>query len=430
MTSRGFSKIKELLCETGEDYIGLTPLEIYNKILETNAPIYNVEGCVSDYIIESILKQFDYRNEFFSQDIDIFCRTILKMLRSIHLDDKMMLVVTSVLMYCNYTDIELQSVNNLINSICDLDTRDMQDIASDIALTAELFKNNIIGSKVLSVESSNTMMQVVSSASDFLGPGCANSPMTNGCCAHDCLKTPEELGVDVRLITDLNKQIVDGASINPKDLFRAIDEISVYTHALDFDRTVPTIHDIANVRFCWSFRWIFDFILNTPGEETARQILNVTITCLLETEKKFKNCGNDYLTLIEMALNALDYAVNGPSYYTRIRAKQLNYVGMSKYSPDVLNSQTLTLLALQSEVTRSLSEYGYFAPLDKGGYRTVEKFDIDVNQGNCRSGNGSTEDLEEFDHRTLEILDEDIKKLLGESLELSTMLENEMRSSD
>ena len=85
------------------------------------------------------------------------------MFRSIQLDDKMMLVVTSVLMYCNYTDIELQSVNNLINSICDLDTRDMQDIASDIALTAELFKNNIIGSKVLSVESSNTMMQVVSS---------------------------------------------------------------------------------------------------------------------------------------------------------------------------------------------------------------------------------------------------------------------------
>ena len=59
----------------------------------------------------------------------------------------------------------------------------------------------------------------------------------------------------------------------------------------------------------------------------------------------------------------------------------------------------------------------------------MEKFDIDVNQGNCRSGNGSTEDLEEFDHRTLEILDEDIKKLLGESLELSTMLEDEMRSS-
>lgn len=429
MTSESFSRLKSMLLTYEEDEDDTTissALSIYNKVLGMVKPVCNI-GNVSDDTIHDILIQFDYRNSTFQRDVDSFCLDMSKMLNSILGNDKMVVLVVSVLIYSKNTDIKLNKVNNLINDICSLEyCSSMYDDMISINLMADLFKNNIISSKALSVDSASQMMKVVSSASDLLGSSCVNSSSNRIWCANNCLKTPEELGIKTELIIKLNQQVMNGDPINPNDLLSSVRILTVDAGHIDFGEDVPTIYDIVNIRFCWSFRWIYNLILNTPSEETGRQVLSIVIGCLLDTDKSFKNEDSDILTLHEMVLNALDYAVNGKGYYTHIRAKNLKYKGGCKLSPEHLKLQTKKLLQSQRIILSSLNKYGYFETLNSSVCEGA-LFDTNVNQGNCRDGNGNTENLYESMSalQTIELDSDynDIKKLLGESFKLSTMLD-------
>lgn len=441
MTGESFSKLKDILTsyEIEEDPLDITALDIYNKVLGMIKPVCNV-GHVSDDVLHSILIRFDYKNQTFQQDVDSFCLDIKCILNSILLDDKLILVVVSILVYCKCTDIKLNEVNNLINSICSIEYKSSKDDVPDVCLMANLFKNNIIGSQTLSIDSASQMMKAVSSASDLLGSSCVNSPSNEICCANNCLKTPEELGVQTDLILRLNQLVMNGDSVNPKDLIDAIRTLSIDASVIELDRKKPTIYDIINIRFCWSFNWIYNWILYTPSEGTAKQMMNTVISCLLETDKSYLNEDNDFLVLEEMVLNTLDYLVNGKGYYTHIRAKNLNYKGGCRLSPENLNSQSERLLDLQRKILEALNKYGYFAPSGiTEGISLDTLLNTDVNQGNCRDGNGSTENLYESMSalQTIELDGEflepdrdigvchDVKKLLGESFKLSTALDRE-----
>lgn len=411
--------------EMGEDDTTTSSaLFIYNKVLGMVKPVCNI-GNVSDDIIHDILIRFDYRNSTFQQDVDSFCLDMGRMLNSVLLDDKMVVLIVSVLMYSKNTDIKLNNVNNLINDICSLeyDSFTHDDIVQ-VNLMADLFKNNIIGSQTLSIDSASQMMKVVSSVNDLLGSDCVNSSSNRIWCAYDCLKTPEELGIKTELIIKLNQQVMNGVSVNPQELLNSVHSLTVDANHINFGETKLTIYDIVNIRFCWSFRWIYNLILNSPSEETGRQVLRKVIGCLLDTDKSFKDEENDFLTLQEMVLNTLDYAVNGKSYYTHIRAKNLNYKGGCKMSPKHLNLKTNKLLQSQRMILETLNKIGYFEPLNSSVCESV-LFDANVNQGNCRDGNGNTGNLYESMSamQTIELDSnyDNIKKLLGESFKLSTM---------
>lgn len=413
-----------------DDITTSSALCIYNKVLGMVEPVCNI-GNVSDDVIRDILVRFDYRIPTFQHDVDSFCLDVRRMLTGILSDDKLVVLVVSVLLYSRNTDIKLNNVNNLINDICSLDYGKFTHDTTEINLMADLFKNNIIGSQTLSIDSASQMMKVVSSASDLLGSSCVNSPSNRIWCANNCLKTPEELGIQSDLIVRLNRQVMDGDPINPKDLMDSIRTLSVDAKYINLDEKPLTIYDIVNIRFCWSFGWIYNWILNTPSEETGKQILRMTISCLLDTDKSFKDEDNDFLTLEEMVLNVLDYMVNGKGYYTHIRAKNLKYRGGCRVSPEKLNSQTKKLLQSQRKILEDLSRYGYYVKpsshVDTDCACDSVLFDTNVNQGNCRDGNGTTENLYESMSalQTIELDSDydDIKKLLGESFKLSTMLD-------
>ena len=441
MTIESFSKLKELLLtyKPEEDCTNATALDVYNKILEIVKPVCNVR-CISDDVLYSILLKYDYRNDTFQQDVDVFCSDIGKLLSSILSDDNMIIVVVSILVYCKSTDIKLNGVNNLINDICSVEYNSLEDTIPDISLMADLFKHNIIGSKTLSVDSASQMMKVVSSASDLLGSSCVNSPSNEICCANNCLKTPEELGIRTDLILRLNQLVQNGEPIEPTDFMGVIHSLSIDANNIGLDKSKPTIYDIVNIRFCWFFNWIYHWILHTPSEETGKQILRTVINSLLYTDKSFMNeDDNPFLTLEEMVLNTLDHMVNGKGYYTHIRAKNLNYKGGCRYSPKRLNSQSKMLIDLEREILKDLNKNGYFAPsVITEGLNQSTLFNTDVNLGNCRDGNGSTENLYEsmsalqaieldgdFQSHEGDPVFSDVKKLLGESFKLSTMLDKE-----
>lgn len=422
-----------------------SPKKIYDKLLELVKPVNNDIGCITDNVIIDMLLRFDYRNATFQEDVDTFCEDMLRLLPAVSSsDNRILCAITAILIYCSNTDLNKKAVNKLINGICEISTVESQSIRQEIDLIAELFQSNVIGSRTLTVDSTSRMMEVVSSADDLLGSCRDNSPINERekvCCVpKSCMRTPKELGINVDLLKELHQSVIDRKPMNLSDLQVAIKSFDIDASIIDLEEFNPTIYDILNIRFCWWCYWISHWILYTPSEETGRHMLNIVIGCLLLTDKKFKDMDFEFLTLEEMALNCLDYAVNGSSYYTYIRAKNINYTETGGISPARLSSLYEDMYSLQADVSGCLAKYGYHRKSSESatmeGMGFIYSSDKNVNQRNCLEGNGSKRDLYESMSmlqlgELTELMDQsnasvsDIKKLLGESFKLSTMLDAE-----
>ena len=446
MTSDVFDKIKNLLLNSDMevDVLKSTAFDVYNKILEDMKPVDNI-GYISDAIIRLWLTGFDYREPCFQREIDSFCEDISKLLHLLYrAEDKLLISVAAILIYAANTDIEQKEVNKVINDICSQNNVQAPNMKSEIDFMAKLFQNNIIGSQALEINSTSQMREVISSANEFLGVDCISSPSAECSCANSYMKTPKELGIDVELFLKSNQLVIQGLNpINPRDVGTIIQSFKIDASIIDFKKFTPTIYDILNIRFCWMCYWILTWIYNTPSEGTWSLMLNTVTGCLLETDKNFIESDNCYLTLFEIALNCLDYAGNGPSYYNHIRAKNLNYKEIGRYVQSHLNSVYGEMRELQSKILESLEKYGYCEPKETAqsameSLMHVVSSDIkNMNQGNCLEGNGSTKDLYESMSamqllKLEQCLDQeqvsdgsDIKKLLGESFKLGTVLDEE-----
>lgn len=449
MTKEILSTVKRLIQEGLGDSIDVekdTVESVYDKILELVKPVdnSNVGSIITDDIIKAIMSKFDYRNNTFQQDIDLFCSDMNRLLNALMTsDERLLLVSASILIYAKTTDINKNAMNKLINSICSVEAVDTPSIKSEVDLMIELFKNNVIGRSTLMITSTSQMMEVVSSVNDLLGVHCTNPPSANSPCANGYMKTPIELGIKVDKILSINQWVVRGKLESSRDFLDAVESLKIDPNSIDLESFKPTIYDILNIRFCWFFHWIFRMILDSESEEQPKLILSTVTRCLLKTDKEFMGWNYSFLTLIEIILNGLDFIINGKSYYNHIRAKNIHYNEKGPDVPSYLNSVYEQASGLQTNILKSLNKYGFYVPMGKDDGFVLESLlqanssGINVNQGNCLEGNGSTKDLYESILamqmlKSVQCLNQaevsdssDIKKLLGESFKLSTVLDSE-----
>lgn len=430
-----------------DDFEVTSPEIAYDKILEVVKPVDNI-GCISDDIIRDMLSGFDYRNANFQRKVDSFSNDMIRLSRVLlKSTDRVLLAVTAIVIYVKTTDINQKAVNNLINSICSMNINMIEhepDIKSEINLMVELFKNNVIGSKSLSMASSSQMMDVISSADDLLGLRCTDSSSVENRCTNSYMRSPKELGIKVDTICRLNQAVIDNTPVNPNDLRAFIESLNLDANLVDFDKFKPTIYDISNIRFCWFFHEIFQMILNVDDDESGKERLNAVIGCLLKTDKEFMGLDYNFLTLVEMALNCLSVIVDGWSYYCYIRAKKLIYHDAEVYiTPTNAGPLYNRVRIVQKKVLQSLKECESCNVLQESNSGMQGVDDIfssaiiaEVQKGNIGDNKAVLEAYvcecamqlsaldEELQHFTTQDTS-DVRKLLGESFKLSTMLDKE-----
>lgn len=447
MTNEVYSLVKLVLRDQPMevDATSCTAYDIYNELLRAVKLTSNAGDIVSGEIAMAILEPFDYRSDDFQRDVAMFLEDMKCLAHLLpNCTDSLTLIVTAILVYCMNTDIKQKEVNMLINDICSENEIEAKpDIGSEVTLISNLLQNNVSGQERLEILSASQMMDVTSWFSNYFGTNQKDSPLRkNARRAENRMRTPKELGINVDKFLDVNRLMVEERKLpSLSDLEECIHSLQVDTKYIDLSKSDSEVSmwDIMNIRFLWFFRWIFQWILHTPSEENGKLILRTVIGCLLDTDKKFIDLGYNFLGLIEIALNALDAICTSKEcdYYHYIRAKNIQYAAGE--NPDRFNQIHYKLREIQVSILQELRKFGFVPnsePAQSVTEALISAISSDGMNGNCLEGSDITIGLcesistiqsmqlgREFEAEN--VSDDGIKKLLGESLKLSTMLDLE-----
>lgn len=319
--------------------------DLYDRILNMVQPLDNHAELfgLSDEGLKAFLLSYDYRSDTFEKDAEQFCMCVSSLLQNFvssgkTLSDEHLVLITAILLYIKGTDVCQKLCNKLIKDII-TDLSPSEDGEnnhrnSDAAMSAanamiELLSSNVVGQKLLDVETMFRMNDVFSSASNLLGAGCTGRSSVNKTAVPERhMRRLSEWGIDITLFAAMNQHVIDNSFLPPVQLTKMVDMLHIDTNCIDFENFTPSIYDIMNIKFCMYFHNVIHMALMTPNNDDTSKIVETVTKCLLHTDTEFKHIGYSYLTLVEVILNCF-YALkstgksNGYGYYSVIRATQL-----------------------------------------------------------------------------------------------------------
>lgn len=409
-------------------------------------------NCTHDYqkvgAISTILDKFDSRSSTFQKEVDEFCsdvEPIVSWLVEIENVDVFMIAI-SVIQYAKMSDIRKESVNKLINTICSIDTHKCTktSLRSQLNELARFMQNNVVGQQILEVLTSSQMKQVLSSADDLLGFHCANRSLAknNTGVPNGFMKSPEEFGIPVNEFLKLNHRLQCNESFTFSEVQKLMHWFLIDTKYIDLGeyKATFTVFDLETVRICKWFYWLFDIICYIENNDKAIQILNGAIDHLLETDKSFINVGYPFLTLAEIVLLLISAKVdvnrdpfshsssNLYSYYIYIRSTSLSYRDTCSRELSEIQSMFDQIYRIQNDIQKDICD---IINVDNKSM-AMEEISRAVRAGatldkedRALEGTNIIHILEMMDGVTEQDLSQqsDMKKILGESFELISMLE-------
>lgn len=462
MTKEFKENLRKILTNTEfiVDPLKTTAVDVFNKLLSCIEPLCNtyntnLKGILSDNLIEAYLASYDYKSPHFAKQTSFFCEVLQTLVTDGHtvlnLSDDVALVYVSIILYIQNTDIETERINILFNKVMNQLESESISMAQDMSYIYKLFDANATGLKQLELDTSTATMDVISAVRDFLGSDRNGTPFTpeqTGQCATHHMMTPTELGIDVNKFLSVNRRMVQrDTSITLNDVLMLVNELRIDTNRMSADQFL-TVYDLINIRFCTWFYVILHWILSNPDHLKGLDLLNKVIHHLLKTDKEFIGLRYSYLTLVEIALNCLQAVVQRQDYYNFIRAKNLKYCEMGTFEVDHLNQIYTEVHKLQETILQdTVNEWKKVDPrmqklstMESLLYANTSVDARNTNQGNCMEGTTILQigiddnisamqyfELQDMVDKSESLANSDIKKLLGESFELSTMLEAELQ---
>ena len=338
MTKEQYSSIRGIL-STG---MTVNPLmtnayDVFDSILNTVVPLNNRMDLAVTKTLKAFLTSFDYRSSTFQKDVDTLCANMRNVtMQFAKSGDIPFIAMVAILIYAKNTDINKKSVNILINDIVSMKPDNFEESqASEMMMTIALLSSNVVGQKSLELETKSLMNKLTSSFSNFLGVGCVSGSSVNAnTVVPKCyMRSPKELGIDVSMFQQMNQCIIQGKGVLANEVAVLVNALCIDTKYIDVSKCSPSIYDIINIRFCWSFYQIFQWVMSISDKKKAEHVLNVVVRCLLETSEKFKELDFIYLTFVEVISNALQILLSdglcSDAYYPNIRAKNLSHALVS-----------------------------------------------------------------------------------------------------
>lgn len=410
------------------DPLRSTAVDVFNKLLCYVKP-YNNASKVGTGIL-AYLKGCDYRDCYFSKSIHTTCKVLEKTIENgtfKYLDNMSVLAYVSVFLYVQRTDIYDNEINTIFNGIIrqmeeSMETHQPHTNSMNV-LPSYAFSESEELLKQLEINSQNSMVDVMSLIGDLLGTDYKRpfKPKQTEDCAMRCMISPTQLGIRVDKFINANRRVSHQESVTLDDVVELVDELRIDTDRIDADKLGINIYDLINIRFCTWWYTLLSWILRGQDMVDAKSTFFKILKLLLETDKKFIGVGYCYLTLVEIIINCLDTLLEqGPSYYPYIRAKNLWYseAEASANSALVYNK----IYEIQKKILQILESDDHGSVME-----ALNQVISNARTDHCQGMMTETEvrlqpiDIYKIFLDQYNDEDDDIKKLLGESFEMSTM---------